>query len=62
MHAVRHVAHISDIHFGAEDPPVVEALARDLLERPYDLLVVSGDFTQRARPEQFRAAVAFGRG
>ena len=57
--AVRRIAHISDIHFGAEDPPVVDALRRDLLEQPYDLLVVSGDFTQRARPEQYRAAMRF---
>ena len=56
---MRRIAHISDVHFGAEDPPVVEALRRDLLAEPYDLLVVSGDFTQRARPSQFRAAMQF---
>ena len=56
---MRRIAHISDIHFGAEDPPVVDALRRDLLAGPYDLLVVSGDFTQRARPSQYRAAMAF---
>ena len=56
---MRRIAHISDIHFGAEDPPVVEALAADLLEWSYDLLVVSGDFTQRARPDQYKAAMRF---
>ena len=56
---MRRIAHISDIHFGAEDPPVVAALRRDLLGEAYDLLVVSGDFTQRARPDQFRAATGF---
>lgn len=56
---MRRIAHISDIHFGADDPPVVEALVADLLEQPYDLLVVSGDFTQRARLEQFEAAMRF---
>ena len=56
---VRRIAHISDIHFGAEDPQVVQALAADLLGWRYDLLVVSGDFTQRARPKQFRAAMDF---
>ena len=56
---MRRIAHISDIHFGAEDPPVVSALARDLQAQSYDLLVVSGDFTQRARAEQFRAAMRF---
>ena len=56
---MRRIAHISDIHFGAEDPPVVEALRRDLLDEAYDLLVVSGDFTQRARAAQFRWATNF---
>src|SRR5687768_14918819 len=57
--AVRRIAHISDIHFGAEDPAAVTAAAKDLLAWRYDLLVVSGDFTQRARPRQFRAAMDF---
>ncbi len=59
MPPVRQIAHISDLHFGADDPPVVEALAADLLDWRYDLLVVSGDFTQRARGGQFRAAMRF---
>lgn len=50
---------ISDTHFGTEQPPVVEALvALAARERP-DLVVLSGDITQRARPAQFRAASAF---
>ena len=53
------VLHISDPHFGTEQPQVVEALvALAVRERP-DLVVLSGDITQRARPEQFRAARAF---
>jgi 3',5'-cyclic AMP phosphodiesterase CpdA len=53
------IAHLSDLHFGAHDPAVVagaEAWLRD--ERP-DLVAISGDFTQRARRGQFRAAGAF---
>lgn len=51
--------HMSDSHFGTERPAVVAALQR-LIEgcRP-DLLVLSGDLTQRARPAQFAAARAF---
>ena len=50
---------ISDPHFGTEQPPVVEALATlARLQRP-DLLVLSGDITQRARLAQFQAARAF---
>ncbi len=56
---VRTLAQISDIHFGAEDPAAVKALRDDLLAEPYDLLIVSGDFTQRARVGQFKAAMDF---
>lgn len=50
---------ISDSHFGTEQAPVVAALeALSLKQRP-DLLVLSGDITQRARPGQFRAARDF---
>ena len=41
--------HVSDPHFGTERLPVVEALARLSLEQQPDVLVVSGDITQRAR-------------
>ena len=47
---------LSDPHFGTEQPPVVAALeALSLQQRP-DLLLLSGDITQRARAGQFRAA------
>lgn len=50
---------ISDTHFGTEQPPVVEALVRLAIEQRPELVVLSGDITQRARPQQFRAAKAF---
>lgn len=50
---------ISDPHFGTEQAPVVEALATLSLQQRPDLLVLSGDITQRARPSQFRLARAF---
>jgi 3',5'-cyclic AMP phosphodiesterase CpdA len=53
------VLQISDPHFGTEQPPVVEALARLALQQLPDLIVLSGDITQRARPAQFEAARAF---
>ena len=56
---MRTIAHISDIHFGRTDPAVVEGLVKDLSERSPSLLVVSGDFTQRARERQYAAAAAF---
>lgn len=51
--------HLSDPHFGTERPEVVAALRRFAHGLAADLLVLSGDITQRARPAQFRAARAF---
>jgi 3',5'-cyclic AMP phosphodiesterase CpdA len=51
--------HISDTHFGTEQPPVVEALRLLVRERHPDVLVFSGDVTQRARAAQFEAARRF---
>lgn len=53
------IAHISDSHFGTEDPPVCSALTRDLLIQAPDLVVLTGDVTQRARTGEFLAARAF---
>lgn len=53
------IAQISDLHFHRTDAGVVEALAADLQGLQPDLLVVSGDLTQRARAGQYRSAVAF---
>ena len=50
---------ISDTHFGTEQAPVVDALAALALQQRPDLLVLSGDITQRARPAQFQAACRF---
>ncbi len=50
---------VSDTHFGTEQPPVVEALAALARQQQPDMLVLSGDITQRARPAQFREARAF---
>lgn len=53
------ILQISDTHFGTERPPVVQALARLAEQLQPTLVVLSGDITQRARPEQFRAARDF---
>jgi 3',5'-cyclic AMP phosphodiesterase CpdA len=50
---------ISDTHFGTEQPHLVEALVELAAQQRPDLVVLSGDITQRARPAQFRAAKAF---
>lgn len=53
------IAHISDLHFGTEQPELAAALRDELRAAPPSLVVVSGDFTQRARRGQFAAAQAY---
>jgi 3',5'-cyclic AMP phosphodiesterase CpdA len=53
------IVQLSDTHFGTEVPAVAAALRRSLRAQPIDLLILSGDITQRARADQFRAARAF---
>lgn len=53
------IAHLSDIHFGANDQRIVDAATAWLEERRPDLIVISGDLTQRARVDQFRQAAAW---
>lgn len=50
--------HVSDTHFGTEQVSVVEALVALSQQQQPDVLVLSGDITQRARAGQFRAARA----
>ena len=51
--------HLSDLHFGAHDPRLVAAVEARIDEERPDLVVISGDFTQRARTEQFEEACRF---
>ena len=51
--------HLSDLHFGAHDPRLVAAVEARVDEARADLVVISGDFTQRARTEQFKEACHF---
>lgn len=50
---------VSDPHFGTERPEVVEALVALARTRKPDVLMLSGDITQRARRAQFAAARRF---
>jgi len=53
------LVHLSDLHFGAHDDILVGAVERSVDELKPDLVVISGDFTQRARTEQFKDACRF---
>ncbi len=50
---------VSDPHFGTERAPVVAALECFVRAQAPDVLLLSGDITQRARRAQFAAARAF---
>lgn len=56
---MRTLAHLSDLHFGRVDPALLDPLRRRLIALRPDLLVVSGDLTQRAKAAQFREARAY---
>ena len=53
------IAHLSDVHFGAHDPKIMSATEAWLQQAQPDLVIVSGDLTQRARVQQFRDASAW---
>ena len=57
---MRTILHISDVHFGPPHLPRVSKGVLEFIERHGpSLVVLSGDLTQRARPEQFQEARAF---
>jgi len=56
---VSRLVHLSDLHFGAHDEELVEAVEQQVDQLKPDLVAISGDFTQRARTEQFRQACEF---
>lgn len=56
---MRILVHLSDLHFGRVDESVLAPLRQAIEAIGPDLLVVSGDLTQRARASQFRAARAY---
>lgn len=51
--------HLSDLHFGTEQPSVCRAVIELCARLQPEAVVVSGDLTQRARQEQFQAASTF---
>jgi len=53
---VRTIIQVSDLHFGSILEPTLDPLITLMWALQPDLVIVSGDFTQRAKPEQFRAA------
>ncbi|MDB6153733.1 MAG: hypothetical protein JWL90_2186 [Chthoniobacteraceae bacterium] len=56
---MRRIIHLSDLHFGRIDPAILDPLLAFIPDAKPDLVVVSGDLTQRALAEEFKAARAF---
>ena len=56
---MRTIVHLSDLHFGKVDLAVLTPLAEAVGALAPDVVVVSGDLTQRARTAQFLEAKAF---
>ena len=53
------LVHLSDLHFGRVDQALVQPLTSVIEQIRPHLIAVSGDLTQRARPEQFQQAQVF---
>jgi 3',5'-cyclic AMP phosphodiesterase CpdA len=54
------IFHCSDLHFGHPAvPEQYEAIEASIHERPYHVVAVSGDLTQRSRSGEFQRARAF---
>jgi 3',5'-cyclic AMP phosphodiesterase CpdA len=56
---MRTLVHLSDLHFGKIDRSDIEPLISRVAHIKPDVVVVSGDLTQRARTEQFIDARSF---
>src|ERR1700682_4056399 len=56
---MRTIAHLSDPHFGRVEPATVQALIATVTEAKPDIVVVSGDLTQRAKEREFQEAHQF---
>ena len=56
---MRVIAHISDLHFGSHDPGLAAHLISEIGRTRPDLVILSGDLTQRARSGEFAQARHF---
>ena len=56
---MRRLLHISDMHFGRLHLPALEQLEQFVISQSqnFDLIIASGDWTQRARSKQYLSAV-----
>lgn len=53
------IAHISDLHFGMHQPVILTAFLQEVALNQPDLILISGDLTQRGRIHQYQELCAF---
>ncbi len=53
------ILHLSDLHFGTERPELITCLYEQCKMLAPDIIVISGDLTQRATHSQYRAVMHF---
>ncbi|MES2753480.1 MAG: metallophosphoesterase [Pseudomonadota bacterium] len=51
--------HVSDVHFGAEDPAALAWFAERVVAEKPDAVIMTGDLTMRARTREFEAGGAW---
>lgn len=56
---MRTLVHLSDLHFGRVDPALLDPLRNLVREIAPNVVVISGDLTQRAKSEEFEQARAY---
>ncbi len=56
---MKKIIHISDLHFGMQDNKIAKILLTDINNYKPDLVVISGDLTQRAKSGQYEIASDF---
>ncbi|ODN65864.1 metallophosphoesterase family protein [Methylophaga muralis] len=56
---MQRILHISDLHFGRLIPEVMTALKHKITELNPELVIISGDLTQRAKTSEFTDAARF---
>ena len=59
QHHMRVIAHLSDLHFGLSDQALMARVLQTIEKIAPDIAIISGDLTQRAKPEEFAQAREF---
>ena len=59
---MRTLVHLSDLHFGRSDAALIPSLLATVAHYKPDVVVVSGDLTQRARSREFPHSTQFSGG